>query len=147
MLTRLICAAALALSVCAPAASAQDDASGREMRRAQRSPIDQLDRLMRMSPEDREKLLSTLPPMRRRNIERRLERYSRLSPEQRELLRSEYRWFHDLPPDKQIQLRRAFARFALQPPDRQDAMRAELEQLRSMPPAQRWERMGSPEFR
>ncbi len=145
--------AALALLVILPGsplmARPQDDVAPQDVQRRfpPRSPIDQLDRLMRMPPEQREQILSKLPPARRFNLERRLEQYSRLSPEQRELLRAQYNWFHNLPPEKQFQLRRAFARFAIQPPDRQDNMRAELELLRGMPRAQRWQRMGSPDFR
>jgi hypothetical protein len=143
----------LALLLCAPAMRAQadgqtaplDEYGGR--RQPPRSPMDQLDRLMRMPPEQREQVLSRLPPQRRQNLEKRLERYSRLSPEQRELVRAQYNWFHNMPPEKQFELRKAFGRFVNQPPERQDAMRDELEQLRAMRPPQRWQTMGSPDFR
>ncbi|HZU27365.1 MAG TPA: DUF3106 domain-containing protein [Bryobacteraceae bacterium] len=153
MRTRLRAAAALIAAVTLPALGlAQDIARtpsppAGERRMARRSPLDQLDRLMRMSPEELEQVLSRLPPPRRLNVERRLAQYSRLSPEQRELLRAQYRWFHDLPPEKQFELRRAFARFAVQSPERQDMMREELEHLRSLSHAERWQEMGSPEFR
>ena len=143
----------LVLFLCAPAMLAQADGENPPLdeygarRQPARSPMDQLDRLMRMSPEQREQVLSRLPPERRQNIEKRLERYSRLSPEQRELLRAQYNWFHNMPREKQFELRKVFGRFVNQPPDRQDAMRAELEQLRAMRPPQRWQTMGSPDFR
>ena len=150
MKLRLLAMVGLSVALTAPAVLGQENDEpipGEAQRGRPRSPMDQLDRLMRMSPEQREQLLSRLPPQRRQNIERRLERYSRLSPDQRELLRAQYNWFHNLPPEKQFDLRKAFARFANQPPERQDVMRAELEQLRVMRPPQRWEAMGSPDFR
>jgi len=150
MKLRLLAILGLSLALLAPGVLAQENdepVPGEAHAGRPRSPMDQLDRLMRMSPEQREQVLSKLPPQRRQRIERRLERYSRLSPEQREMLRAQYNWFHNLPPEKQFELRRAFARFANQPPERQDLMRAELEQLRAMRPPQRWQVMGSPDFR
>lgn len=95
--------------------------------RPQGNPARELDRFARMSPQERQKQLSKLPPERRQQIETRLERYQNLSPQQRQ------------------QLQQRFEAFQKMPPERQDAVRNEIQNLRSLPPAQRKERLSSPD--
>src|SRR5690606_28395476 len=60
-----------------------DDRSPMVRRRGQRQQMRQLriiERLSRMSPEEREKLLNTLPPPRRRMVERNLQRFQEMPP-------------------------------------------------------------------
>ena len=110
------------------------------------SPLDQLERLRLMNPEQRERLLDRLPPQRRANVERHLRNYINLTPEQRARLREQYEMFRQLPPDKQQAFRVLFGRFLNQPPERQELMREEFQRLRRMTPGQRLERLSSTEF-
>src|SRR5271154_4314540 len=54
------------------------------VQRLNENPGKELDRFTKMSPEDREKELSKLPPQRRAAFEQRLARYQQMSPEQQE---------------------------------------------------------------
>jgi hypothetical protein len=110
------------------------------------SPLDQLERLRQMNPDQRERLLDRLPPERRENLERHLRNYMNLTPEQRAHLREQYEMFRQLPVDKQEAFRRLFGRFLNQPAERQELMREEFQRLRRMTPDQRLERLNSPEF-
>jgi len=85
-------------------------------------------RLMNMTPEQREKALARLPPERRAQIEQRLNRLAQLPPEQRAELQQRYQAFQSLPRD------------------RQDAVRLELQSLRALPPRLRQRRLSSPGF-
>jgi len=114
--------------------------------RKQWSPLDQLERLRQMDPDQRERLLSRLPAERRENIERHLRNYMNLTPAQRAHLREQYELFRQLPADKQEAFRRLFGRFLNQPAERQELMREEFQRLRRMTPDQRLERLNSSEF-
>src|SRR5665213_201625 len=48
------------------------------------NPAKELERFSKMSPQDREKALSKLPPQRRAAFEQRLARYESLTPEQQQ---------------------------------------------------------------
>lgn len=85
-------------------------------------------RLLNMTPEQREKALARLPPERRAQVEQRLNRLAQLPPEQREELQRRYQAFQSLPRD------------------RQDAVRLELQSLRALPPRLRRQRLLSPGF-
>lgn len=85
-------------------------------------------RLLNMTPEEREKALARLPPERRARIEQRLNRLAQLPPEQRAELQQRYQAFQSLPRD------------------RQDAVRLELQSLRALPPRLRQRRLSSPGF-
>jgi hypothetical protein len=84
---------------------------------------------MKMSPEEREKVLANLPPDRRENIERNLTRLDRLSPDQRTQLDRRYENFQNLPPA------------------RRRVVREEMQTLRALTPAERRARINSPQFR
>jgi hypothetical protein len=106
-----------------------------------------VDNWSRMTPEEREKALSRLPPERRKKIEEQLNQYNHLSPDQRRDLRSRYAGFNQLSPEKQDQARRVYRQFNRLPPDRQGPVQSEFENLRSMPEAERNARLNSDEFR
>jgi hypothetical protein len=61
-------------------------------------------RLLNMTPEEREKALAQLPPERRAQIEQRLNRLAQLPPEQRAELQQRYQEFQSLPKDRQRRL-------------------------------------------
>jgi predicted Fe-S protein YdhL (DUF1289 family) len=106
-----------------------------------------VDNWSRMTPEEREKALSRLPPERRKKIEDQLNQYNSLSPAERRDLRSRYAGFNQLPPEKQNQARRVYQQFGRLQPDRRGSVQSEFENLRSMPEAERNARLNSDEFR
>lgn len=106
-----------------------------------------VERLRRMSPEQRRRALNQLPPDRKKAAEDRLDRYSKLSPEERSRLNRQWDKFRKLPPERQNQLRNAFRDFQSLPPSRQNAVRAEAGRLKQMGAASRSERLNSPEVR
>lgn len=106
-----------------------------------------LERLEKMTPEQRERVLERLPPERRQRVEQQLEQYHNMTPEQRERLQQRYQWFSQLPPERQEAIRKGFQRFQKLPADRQGAVRQEVQQLSALPEAERQARMNSDEFR
>ena len=61
-------------------------------------PDAQVNRLMKMSPEEREKVLANLPPQRRENLEKRLNRLDQLPADQKAELDRRFQEFQKLPP-------------------------------------------------
>jgi hypothetical protein len=61
---------------------------------------DQLEKLLNMSPEEREKALSKLPPAQRQRVQNRLDNLDRMSPEQRERNLERARQLEQLPPER-----------------------------------------------
>ena len=104
---RVAVALVLAAGLCSLPAGAQEQPGAwpRQFRRVaeaeQWSPLDQLERLRLMRPEQRERLLDRLPPDRRVKVERHLRNYMNLTPDQRARLREQYEMFRQLPVDKQ----------------------------------------------
>ncbi len=105
-----------------------------------------LDRLGKMSPDERRRALENLPPERRQRIEERLERFESLPPEQRERLRRQYQRFRQLPPERQEAARRLFRDFTGLPEDRRRALRQEARRLERLDEPARRARMSSEEF-
>ena len=82
--------------------------SGQQARQPDNHPGEQLfDRLMRMTPEDREKALSQLPPKRRQQLEQRMRNFQALPPavQTRRLDRLER--LNSLPPQRQNEVRQS----------------------------------------
>ncbi|MBV8845033.1 MAG: DUF3106 domain-containing protein [Bryobacterales bacterium] len=92
-------------------------------------PGKQIEQLRKMSPEERQRALSNLPPERRQQVEKQLDRLDKLPPEQRQVLDQRYEKLQSFPPP------------------RQRAVRQELQSLRSMPFAERQARLHSDEFK
>lgn len=105
-----------------------------------------VERLRRLSPAQRQKLLERLPPERRQRVERQLHDLDQMSPVERQRLHDRYEMFRQLPPEKQEALRGAFRKFNLLPADRRDAIRKEMVELKNMKPAERRERIQSDAF-
>ena len=89
----------------------------------------ELDRFSKMSPKEREKELSKLPPQRRAAFEQRLARYQQMSPEQQAKVRQRVEEMESLPKD------------------RQNAVRQEIQRLQALPPAQRKQAVESEAFK
>lgn len=88
-------------------------------------PAPAVERFLQMSPEDRERALSQLPPERRQQVEKQLSRLQQLSPEQAQRLQDVYPAFENLGPM------------------RRQAVRQEIQELRQMRPALRKDRLNS----
>lgn len=106
-----------------------------------------LDRLSRMPPKDRRRVLERLPPERRQQLEERLERYNALPPDERQRLQDQLERFRTLPPERQEAARNLFRRFLSLPEDRRKLLREEFQHLRTLSPAGRQERLDSEEIR
>jgi len=107
----------------------------------------QLDRLNKMTPAERNRFLSTLPPERRKLAEKRIEEYNKLTPQQREKLADRVENFQSLPPERQNQVRRLMRQFNDLPVDRKPLLRRELVDLRELSEEDRRARINSDEFR
>jgi len=105
-----------------------------------------LDRLMRMTPAQRQRQLAKMAPERRAQLEKRLEEYDRLPAAQKERLRAQTENFQSLPPDQQQTVRANFRRLNSLPEERRVMVRRVLRQLRAMPEAERNARMNSNQF-
>lgn len=114
---------------------------------ARRQQLRQIERLSKMTPQEREQALAKLPPERRQDARRRLEAFQRLSPEERERLGRGLERFRDLPPEQQARVRRLFRQFNEVPAERRPALRRELNRLRQMDEEERRAHLNSDEFR
>jgi hypothetical protein len=110
-------------------------------------PTQQLQKLLEMNPEDREKFLQKLPPERRQNIERRLGEIEKMAPAGRTRVLTELEMLNRLPIQKQQQVRRSIKLLGELPEDRKALIRQELQRMAPMPDEQRREHMNSEEFR
>ena len=156
-LTRSLAAVLLALAVSPVVARAQAAGArtvltqGRKgalaARRQENQFLRHLDRLQRMSPEQRRRALNALPPERRQIFEQRLEAYARMNPEQRQRLARELENFRQLPPERQSALRDTRRKLAGMPIQRRRQIARELRNLREMDDEQRRTRMESSEFK
>jgi len=91
--------------------------------------LQELDRFSKMSPQEREKALSKLPPQRRAAFEQRLEQYEKLPPEERARQRQIVEEMESLPKD------------------RQNAVKQEIQRVRALPGGQRLKALSSEDFK
>jgi hypothetical protein len=104
-------------------------------------------RLMQMTPEQRERALEKLPPAQQAQIRQRLERFDSLPQQQRQRMIEQYRQFSSLPPDTQRLVTSEIQAVNHLPEDRGPIVRAELQRLRRMPDNQRQARLASDDFK
>jgi hypothetical protein len=97
-------------------------------------PSKQLERFLKMSPDERKKALSQLPPERRAAIERRLERYESLTPEQQERVNRRLDTFQSLPIGRRVAVRQELQRLRqMSFRERRDALNSEEERKKFSP--------------
>jgi Protein of unknown function (DUF3106) len=104
-------------------------------------------RLLAMTPEQRERALEKFPPARQAQIRQRLERLDSLPPQQKNRLIRQYQMLASLPPEKQLLVRRQIQAFNRLPADRKRIVGPEMQKLRRMPESQREARVASEEFK
>jgi hypothetical protein len=92
-------------------------------------PADELEKMLKMSPEEREKNLSKYPPAQRQNLENRLNNLDKLSPDERAKRLDRARRLESLPPA------------------RRQAVNQQIQSIRQLPPgAPRRAALHNPEF-
>jgi hypothetical protein len=91
--------------------------------------VEELDRFSKMSPQEREKALSKLPPQRRAVFEQRLEQYQKL------------------PPEEKARMRQLVEEMESLPKDRQNAVKQEIQRIRALPGPQRLKILSSEDFK
>lgn len=127
---RLAAATVGLLLVCLPALA--DPQPKKERPFAPPKP-EQLERLRRMSPEEREQALQNLPPGRREMVQRRLEALERLPKAQRQRLENSYAAFQEMEPDQQREVRRLLREFNQSfPSDSRMVARTMVRRMRGM---------------
>ena len=106
-----------------------------------------LERLERMTPDERSKALANLPAQRRQEIEQKLEQFDRLPAEERTRIRNQLERMNRLPPEKQNEVRRSIRQFRELPNDRRLVVRRELDRMAAMQDDARRAHMNTEEFR
>jgi hypothetical protein len=118
--------------------------------RAERQELMQfrvLDRISRMAPEDRQRLLSRLPADRRRRMEANLRRLESMPPERRDMIAQRLRQFEQMTPERQDRLRSLTREMSNLPQDRRSLLRQEFVRLQRMSDEDRLDYVESPRFR
>jgi len=133
--------------ICNPAALARRPPAARSEREGRAGPKTPVDEFERMSPEQQQRALESLPPGQRKKLQERLQRFNQLPREQQQTLRDLYNRLHQLPLNQQETVRRAINRFSGQAADRQRAMRDELRSMAASQAKDREARMASQDFR
>ncbi len=105
-----------------------------------------IERLNRMSPAERRKLLNRMPSDRRMMLEKRINNLNSIKPEAREKARKDYEYFQQLPPEKQKEARRILKQIADLPEDRRKLVRGGIHNLRQQSPEIVQRRMSSKTF-
>ncbi|MDE3197165.1 MAG: DUF3106 domain-containing protein [Acidobacteriota bacterium] len=106
----------------------------------------QLERLLRMTPEQRDRALASLPPARRANIQRRLDDLERATPAARGRMLTRLEMLNSLPPDRQREVRQSLRQFQQMPAERHSTIQREMRSLAPLTEEERQERMNSEGF-
>jgi Protein of unknown function (DUF3106) len=104
-------------------------------------------RLLQMSPEERERVLARFPPERQAQIRERLQKLDSLPKQQQDRAIERFQAFSNLPPEKQNLVRRQIRAFNALPDDRRQVVGQAFQRLRRMPEAERQARLSSPGFK
>ena len=110
-------------------------------------PGSRLDALERMTPEQQERFLNSLPAPRRAQAREMLGKWRDMSPEEKKRARLSLGEFRGLSPERQRRIRMLYGEFNGLPADRQPVLRDELKELRAIELPARRARFISREFR
>lgn len=135
---------AILILVLAAGAALPVDAQPRRKQLANRNFIE---RWSRLTPAEKDRALSKLPPERRREFQRKLDDYERLSPQERNALRQRFERFSAMTPEQQDRMRSLYRELRALPPERRQAVNRALRRLRDMPEADRGPLLRSETFR
>ena len=106
-----------------------------------------LDKLSRLSPEERQRALAKLPAQRRDNIEKRLQEFDKMPAGQQERVRERLEKLNALPQERRVEVRRSIQEFSTFPQERKAGLNREVRKLAAMDPAVREQYLASPGFR
>jgi len=106
-----------------------------------------LERLTKLTPDQRNRALASLPPARREKIEQQLADYQRMKPEERAKVLDRYNRMQALPPQKQRQVRASIQQFAALPQPRKALVGKQLKMMKGLSESDRRTLMNSEEFR
>jgi hypothetical protein len=106
-----------------------------------------LEKLAKLSPAERNKALSSLPPGRRAQIEQKLNQYQKMPPQQRAKVLDQFQRLQTLPPQKQAQVRASLRSFATLPEPRHQLIQKQISQMKGLSDSDRRSLMNSEEFR
>ena len=129
----------------APRKSAQPKGMGKGQAKLN-NPALPVQRLLQMTPEQRERLLSKMPLQQQERIRERLETLDRLPPAEKERRLQQLEMLSRLPPAEQNALRRHIQAFNNLPEDRRRVLRREIVQLHGMSGEERRARLAGEEF-
>jgi Spy/CpxP family protein refolding chaperone len=104
-------------------------------------------RLLELTPEQRERALEKFPPGRQAQIRQNLAKLDSRPPKRKQQLIQEYHELVSLPADKQLLVRAQIQAFNRLPDERKQILGPELQRLRLMPEGKREARLASEEFR
>ena len=106
-----------------------------------------LDKLYRLSPEERQRALSNLPSPRRQNIEKRLQEFDKMPAGQQDRVRERLEKLNALPQERRVEVRRSIQEFSQFPQERKAGLNREVRKLAAMDPAAREQYLASSGFR
>jgi hypothetical protein len=112
-----------------------------------KSAPDTLDKLSRLSPEERQRALAQLPPQRRQNIEKRLQDFDKMPPAQQDRVRERLEKLNALTPSRRAEVRKSMQDFAALPQPRKAELNREARRIASMEPEARERYLASPGFK
>ncbi|MEO8661691.1 MAG: DUF3106 domain-containing protein [Bryobacteraceae bacterium] len=105
-----------------------------------------VERLRRMTPDQRRRALAELPPARRQATEQWLANWEKMTPDERRQLTRRYENFQQLTPERQQELRGVYHDYQLLAPARQTAVSAEAARLRKLSKSERLKELHSDAF-
>ena len=111
------------------------------------NPDNPIDRLLRMSPEQRERAIEKFPPKQQDNFRKRFENFDKQTEAQKQRQLQHLDEFWTLPPDKQKLVRDQMNAFKALPEDRLAVVKQAYVMLSRMTPEERNERLAKPQFR
>ena len=106
-----------------------------------------VERLLAMPPEQRDRVLEKLPTKQQENLRRRFDQFDKLPPEERARRIEMWKRFESLPAEKRAVLTGQMQAFRDLPEDRLAVMRPALNRLSRMTPEERQARLNSEAFK
>ncbi len=106
-----------------------------------------LEKLLKLTPEQRNKALSSLPPARREQVLAKLKNYQKIPPQQRARELERFQRLQMLPPQKRAEVRASLKNFQTVPQPRHRQIQAQINQMSGLSDSDRRALMNSEEFR
>jgi Protein of unknown function (DUF3106) len=133
----------------APGSAAKLPRNGAEMKSGPRinAPNENVERLLAMPPEQRERVLEKLPAARQNALRKRFEQFDKRPPEERARLLEMWKHLETLSPEKRETLTRQMQAFNALPEERRKVLGPALNQLRRLSPEDRESRLNDEAFR